>query len=97
MAVCECGERHERMSTVRILEVSQDVLDSARMTPEELKTEMALHLYAQGRLSIGKARELAGMVLWEFRQLLASRRIPAHCDAADLDEDVATLRQMGRL
>ena len=55
------------MSAVRVLEVSQDVLDSARMTPAELKVEMALHLYAQGRLSIGKARELAGMALWEFR------------------------------
>ena len=85
------------MSAVRILEVPQDVLDSARMTPEELKMEMALHLYARGRLSIGKARELAGMPLWEFRQLLASRRIPAHYDAADLDEDVATLRWLGRL
>ena len=58
---------------------------------------MALHLYAQGRLSIGKARELAGMALWEFRQLLASRRIAPHYDAADLDEDVATLRELGRL
>ena len=49
------------MSTVQVLEVPQDVLDSARLTPTELKVEMAVHLYAQGRLSIGKARELAGM------------------------------------
>jgi len=84
------------MSAVRVVEVSQDVLDSARITPEELKVEMAVHLYAQGRLSIGKARELAGMALWEFRQLLASRRIAPHYDAADLDEDMATLRELGR-
>ena len=58
---------------------------------------MAVYLYAQGRLSIGKARELAGMTLWGFRQLLASRRIPPHYDMADLGEDVATLREMGRL
>jgi hypothetical protein len=32
-------------------------------------------LYAQGRISIGKACELAEMSLWEFRQLLAFRRI----------------------
>ena len=59
--------------------------------------ELALHLYAQGRLSIGKARELAGMALWEFRQLLASRRISPHHDSMDLDEDVAALRELGRL
>ena len=85
------------MSTASVVEVDQDILDSARLTPSELKVEMALHLYAQGRLSIGKARELASMALWEFRQLLASRRIPPHYDEADLDEDVATLRELGRL
>jgi len=85
------------MSAVHVLEVSQDVLDSARLTPSELKVEMAVHLYAQRRLSVGKARELAGLTLWEFRQLLASRRIPPHYDEADLDEDVATLRELGRL
>ena len=85
------------MSTISTLEVPQDILDSARLTIPELKVEIAVYLYAQGRLSIGKARELAGMTLWEFRQVLASRRIPPHYDVVDLDEDVATLREMGRL
>jgi len=55
---------------------------------------MAVCLYAHVRLSIGKARELAEMTLWEFRQLLASRRIPPHLDVTDLHEDAATLRAM---
>ena len=84
------------MSTVSVVEVDQDILDSARLTPSELKVEMAVHLYEQGRLSVGKARELADMTLWQFRQLLASRRIPPHYDETDLDEDVATLRELGR-
>jgi predicted HTH domain antitoxin len=85
------------VSTVRVVEVSQEILDSARLTPSELKVEMAVHLYEQRRLSVGKARELADMTLWEFRQLLASRRIPPHYDQTELDEDVATLRELGRL
>lgn len=85
------------MGPVKTLEVPQDILDTARLTIDDLKVEIAVHLYAQGRLSIGKARELAEMMLWEFRQLLASRRILPHYDVADLDEDVATLRAMGRL
>jgi len=79
------------------MEISQDILDSARVTVDELKIEIAVSLYAQGRLSIGKARELAGMSLWKFRQLLAFRRIPPHYDEIDLEEDVATLRELGRL
>lgn len=78
-------------------ELSQDILDSARLTLAELKVEIAVHLYTQGRLSIGKARELAGMPLWEFRQLLASRRISPHYDVTDLNEDVATLQHLGRM
>ncbi len=79
------------------LEISQDILDSARLTINDLKTEIAVSLYAQGRLSVGKARELADMSLWEFRQLLAFRRIPPHYDVSELEQDMATLREMGRL
>ena len=85
------------MSTLSTLEVPQEILDSARLTIDELKLEIAVHLYAQGRLSIGKARELAGMSLWEFRQVLAARRIEPHYDVADLEEDIAVLRELGRL
>jgi len=85
------------MSKVNVLHVPQDVLDSSRLTLSELKVEIAVYLYAQRRLSIGKARELAEMSLWEFRQLLATRRISPHYDEVDLDEDLATLHDMGRL
>ncbi|MCW5850693.1 MAG: UPF0175 family protein [Anaerolineae bacterium] len=82
---------------MRVLEIPGDVLDSARMTVEEAKLELAISLYAQRRLSLGKARELAGLSLWEFRQILASRRIPPHYDVEDLEQDVETLRRLGRL
>lgn len=90
------GKRGQ-MGETTILELPQEILDSARLTVDELKVEMAVHLYTRGRLSIGKARELAGMSLWEFRQVLASRRIPPHYDVDDWEQDVATLREMGRL
>jgi predicted HTH domain antitoxin len=90
-------ERSNAMGDVHTLEVPQDILDSSRLTLAELKVGIAVYLYSQGRLSIGKAREFAGMSLWEFRQLLALRRISPHYDEADLDEDMATLREMGRL
>ena len=85
------------MSAVMSLEVPRDVLESARLSAAELKIELAIALYAQHRLSTGKARELAGMSLWEFRQVLASRRIAPHYDESDLAEDVQTLRELGRL
>ena len=85
------------MSALNALEISQDILDSARLTVNDLKVEIAINLYAQGRLSVGKARELAGMSLWEFRQLLASRRISPHYNVDDFEEDLTTLRELGRI
>lgn len=75
-------------------EIPQEILDSARLTASQLLVELALHLYALRRLSIGKARELAGMTLWEFRQLAASRRIPPHYDLDDLQDDLQTVSEL---
>jgi len=83
------------MQTVTI-EVPQDVLASARLTPAEARVELAVSLYAQGRLGIGKARELAGMSLWQFRQLLGARQIPPHVDTEDINADLTTLQQLER-
>lgn len=73
------------------IEIPTDILESARLSPDQLKLELALSLYAQHRLSIGKARELAGLSLWEFRQVLGARRIEAHYDATDLADDLAAI------
>ncbi len=55
------------MSDSVMFELDRSILDSARLTVPELKIELAVLLYQQGRLSIGKARELADMSLWQFR------------------------------
>ena len=78
------------------IDIPQDILDSARLSPEALKQEIAISLYAQRRLSIGKARELAGVSLWQFRQLLGSRELPAHYDETELLEDLETVSSWDR-
>lgn len=84
------------MSATAYLEIPREILDSARMTADQLLVELAVHLYEQGRLSIGKAHELAGLSLWEFRQLLGLRQIPPHFEAEDLEQDLETLRHLGK-
>lgn len=79
------------MADMQVLEISQDILDSSRLSVKELKIELAIALYAQGKLSIGKARELAEMSLWEFRQVLGSRRISPHYEVSELNDDLSTL------
>jgi len=78
-------------STAEVLEIPPGTLGAARMTKAEVKLELAILLYSQGRLSFGKARELAGMNHWPFRHTLAARGVSPHYEPEDVDKDRAAL------
>lgn len=86
----------QRMSQTATFDIPQDILDSARLSLSEARLELAIALYAQRRLSIGKARELANVSLWQFRQILAARRISVNYDVEELHQDIATLQKLKR-
>lgn len=85
------------MAETIFLEIPREVPHITRMSSEELRTELALHLFEQGKLSFGKAREMAGLDVWDFQNLLGIRGIPAHYDIAEYEEDLKTLKELGRL
>jgi len=76
-----------------LLEIPDSVARAMRLPPAEqhrqLKVELALSLYAQGMLSFGKARELAGMTKLEFGRLLGQRNIARHYEQDEVQEDLA--------
>jgi predicted HTH domain antitoxin len=84
------------MSKTIAIEIPREILHVTRLTPQALKRELALSLFEQGKLSFGKARELAEMNVWEFQQLLGSKGIPVHYNSEDYQEDLATLKDLGR-
>ena len=55
---------------------------------DQLLVELAVALYAQEALSFGKARELAGMTMYEFGVLLGRRGVPRHYGREELEDDV---------
>ena len=59
---------------------------------EQLPKELARTLYAQGLVSFGKARELAGIGKYEFGVLLGMRGIERYYTVAELADDVAYAR-----
>ena len=85
------------MSSMISVEIPREILNASRMTPEELRQELAIHLFEQGKLSFGKAREMAGMNVWDFQQMLGARGISVHYDLQDYEEDLAALEGLGRL
>lgn len=78
------------------LQIPDTVVQAIRLPEErmaqELLVELAIALYAQGLLSFGKARELAGMGKYEFGRLLGERGVPRHYGREELEDDLAYAR-----
>ena len=83
------------MSSTITFEIPKEVLHATRMSEDELRRELALHLFDEGNLSFGKARELAVMSVWDFQQLLGHRGIAVHYDVEAYEQDRQTLKQLG--
>ncbi|MBN3925095.1 MULTISPECIES: UPF0175 family protein [Nostoc] len=79
------------------LTISDEILNSSRMTASELLVEIAVMLFQQERVSLGKASKIAEMNYVEFQQLLAQRNISIHYDVEEFEEDIKTLQETGWL
>ena len=60
-------------------------------TVSTIKEIVALHLYKNGTISLGKAGEIMGLSKQEMLHLLNIRRIPINYDVDDLESDLETL------
>lgn len=57
-----------------------------------IKKILAVELYREGKLSLGKATELAGFTSkWEMLTLLDSKGVALHYSVKDVEEDLETL------
>lgn len=79
------------------LTISDEVLNSSGMTGSELLVEIAIMLFLQERVSLGKASKIAEMNYVEFQELLAQRNISMHYDIEEFEEDIKTLQATGWL
>lgn len=77
--------------------IPDEVLQAARMSEDELREELALFLFQRERLTLAQAARFAGLDRLRFQHLLAGRGIAIHYDVDELEADLATLREIGRL
>jgi predicted HTH domain antitoxin len=66
----------------------------AEEAPARLRRELAVRLYSRGLLTFGKARDLAGMSVWDFHSMLGEEGVERRYDTADLDQDMQTLERL---
>ncbi|MFK7932151.1 MAG: UPF0175 family protein [Saprospiraceae bacterium] len=73
------------------LVISDKTLNQINLSGEDLTVDIACYLYQQKKLSMGKAKELAGLNQREFQMELAKRKIDVHYSEEDLRTDLKNL------
>jgi predicted HTH domain antitoxin len=74
---------------VSTIDISKDKLEGY------IRQTLAVELYREGKLSLGKAKELAGLAnKWEMIQLLNSRGVSLDYSAEDAAADLETLDEI---
>ncbi|HIK15800.1 MAG TPA: UPF0175 family protein [Leptolyngbyaceae cyanobacterium M33_DOE_097] len=77
--------------------VPDEILTATRMTEAEMRQEIAVMLFQREKLTLAQASRFAGMHRVAFQHLLASRHIPIHYGMEEFEQDLQTLRELGRL
>lgn len=76
------------------LHLPDEIMRPLKLSEQELRTELAIALYAAKKISFGKARKLADTDWFTFRQILSDRDIPVHYEVEDFEEDLDTLSHL---
>ena len=69
-------------------------LDSGNLSAEATRL-LALELYREDKVALGRAAELCSMPVERFMEFAGRHDVPLHYGAADLEEDRRTLERLG--
>lgn len=86
------------MNTIEV-RLPADLVRAAGLNPADPSTEasrlLALELFREDRLSLGRAAELCQTPLEQFLEFAGQHNVPVHYGLDQLQEDRRTLEQLG--
>lgn len=78
--------------------VPAELLEAAGVNPADASREsarlLALELYRENKVSLGRAAELCGMPIEAFMVFAGPREAPIHYNVSDLEEDRLTIERL---
>jgi predicted HTH domain antitoxin len=77
------------------MQITIDLPDNLQLSETDLRTELAISLFQQEKITLGTASQLTRLPQIEFQQLIASRGICVHYDVEELEQDLKSLREEG--
>jgi predicted HTH domain antitoxin len=79
------------------MRIPDELLQAAHMSEAEMLQEIAVLLYTREKITLAQASRLAALDRLQFQHLLASRGVPVNFGVRDFEQDLDTLRSLGRL
>jgi predicted HTH domain antitoxin len=76
-------------------ELIKDAFRALLNTNSELKISLSIELFLKGTISIGRASELAGLTIIEFKDILAGRGIVRETEGKTAKEMDKKLKRLG--
>ena len=70
-------------------------LDQGSGVPQEAAKLIALELFREDKVSLGRAAELCRTPVEAFMQFAAEHEVPLHYGTAELEEDRRTMERLG--
>lgn len=82
------------------IEIADGVVEALKSprgyVKEELVSLLSVKLYEKGILGMGKARELAGMSMYEFLALLKRENVYLNYDVEEFEKDLEQMKMFER-
>ncbi len=76
------------------LYLPDELLSGRDLSEQDLLLHLAIGLYIDDRVSLGRAARIAGISVPAFLDELGNRRIPIHYRHEDFEADLRTLRSL---
>ncbi len=94
LAQNDCRPEFNWYDGAMIIELPERELGSLQLTPEQARLELAVGLYAGGRVTLGRAARIAGVSYTEFMHVIGRRGLCIHYTAEDAMHDMAVVNKL---
>jgi predicted HTH domain antitoxin len=76
------------------IEIPDAVVGRAQLSRQDILLSIAILLFAEEKVTLGQAAQIAGMPQFLFQKELANRKIPIHYGAEEYQRDLETISKM---
>ncbi len=77
-----------------LVEISDEIISSSHLTLDEVRLGLAIWLFQEKKVSLGKCAKVAGLNKMIFQKELAKRKIEIHYTYEDFERDLKSVNRL---